>query len=166
MFLPRGAGVVYRAFGAPNAVTVGRRLARIAARRGLLLFVGADTGLAAAVNADGVHLPERLAHRRGAVLRLRQRFLVSAAAHDLVAVRTARRSGVDAIVVSPVFASASPSAGRPLGPDRFRRLVLAAGAPVYALGGVNGRSARALANSGAAGLAAVGAFAEIRTSDD
>jgi thiamine-phosphate pyrophosphorylase len=58
-----------------------------------------------------------------------------------------------------VFASASPSAGRPLGALGFAALARGAGLPVYALGGVNAATARLLARSGAAGLAAVEALA-------
>jgi thiamine-phosphate pyrophosphorylase len=72
----------------------------------------------------------------------------------------ARRAGVDAIVVSPVFASASPSAGRPMGARAFAVLVREARLPVYALGGVNAGTARALPRSGAAGLAAIEALNE------
>ncbi|MBS0360319.1 MAG: thiamine phosphate synthase, partial [Proteobacteria bacterium] len=61
--LPRGAGVVFRAFGAADAEARGRRLAEIARRRGLVLLVGADAALAGRIGADGVHLPERLATR-------------------------------------------------------------------------------------------------------
>lgn len=156
--LPRGAAIVYRAFGAPDAVATGRRLARLAHRRGVLMFVGADPRLAAAVGADGVHLPERLATRRGANNALKRRFRLTAAAHGLPAARRARAAGVEAVVVSPVFPSRSPSAGRPIGALRFRTLVRAAALPVYALGGVNPRTARGLKGSGAAGLAAVEAF--------
>src|SRR5271154_2880967 len=53
--LPRGAAVVYRAFGAPDAVAHGRRLAATARRRGLIFLVGADPALAARLAADGVH---------------------------------------------------------------------------------------------------------------
>jgi thiamine-phosphate pyrophosphorylase len=88
--------------------------------------------------------------------------VLTAAAHGLPAVRRARLSGVDAIVVSPVFASASPSAGRPLGPMKFAELVRAAGVPVYGLGGVNAVSARRLLLSGAKGIAAVEAFNAMR----
>ena len=158
--LPRGSGVVFRAFGAADAIEVGRRLGRIARRRGLVFLVGADAALAVAVRADGVHLPERLAHRAGVNRRLRWRFIVTAAAHDLPAVRRSRRSGVDAVVISPVFASESRSAGRPLGPRRFAGLVRAAAIPVYGLGGIDARSSRRLSHSGAAGLAAIGAFVE------
>lgn len=156
--MPRGSGVVFRTFGAADAIDVGRRLVRIARRRGLAFLVGADIALAVALRADGVHLPERMADRTGVTRRLRQRFIVSAAAHGLAAVRRSRRSGVDAIVVSPVFASESRSAGRPLGPARFAKLVRTATVPVYGLGGVDGPAARRLSRSGAAGLAAIGAF--------
>jgi thiamine-phosphate pyrophosphorylase len=106
-----------------------------------------------------MHLPERLAHRPGRNRLLRRRFLLTAAAHTLPAARRAWRAGVDALVLSPVFPSASPSAGRPLGVRRFAALARAAGAPCYALGGVNGRTVRALSRSRAVGVAAVGALA-------
>jgi thiamine-phosphate pyrophosphorylase len=157
--LPRGAGVVYRAFGAADAVAAGRRLVRAARRAGVLVLAGADAGLAARIGADGVHLPERLARRAGALRRARPGWLVTCAAHSAAAVVAARRAGADAVVVSPVFPSASPSAGRPLGPLRFAALVRGARRPVYALGGVNARTACRLAGSGAAGLAAVEALA-------
>jgi thiamine-phosphate pyrophosphorylase len=157
--LPRGAGIVFRAFGAADARDVGLGLARLARRRGVRLLIGADVGLAIALRADGVHLPERAVGRRGDILRLRKRFLVTAAAHSLVAIRRARLSGVDAVVVSAVFPSRSPSAGRPLGPLRFASLTRAAGLPVVALGGVNSTTARRLMRSGAAGFAAIGALA-------
>lgn len=152
--LPRGTGIVYRAFGAADAVEIGRRLAAVARRRGLVLLVGADPRLAAAIGAHGLHLPERLAHQ---ARRLRRRgWIVTAAAHSLGAARAAR--GADAVVVSPLFASNSRSAGRPLGATRFAALVRAAGRPVYGLGGITAATARRLAGSGAIGLAAVEVF--------
>jgi thiamine-phosphate pyrophosphorylase len=156
--LPRGAGIVYRAFGAPDAVARGRRLARIARRRGLLLLTGADAGLAARIGADGVHLPERSAGSAAGLRRARPGWIVSCAAHSAVAIVRARRAGANAVFLSPVFESASPSAGRPLGGLRFAQLVRGARLPVYALGGVDARTARQIARSGAAGLADVGAL--------
>lgn len=156
--LPRGAGVVYRAFGAPGAAAQGRRLMRIAGRRGLTLLVGADAALAARIGAHGVHLPERAARTARAVKRARPGWLVTCAAHSASAIGRARCAGADAVFVSPVFASASPSAGRPLGPLRFAALVRGARLPVYALGGVDARGARRIARTGAVGLGAVDAL--------
>jgi thiamine-phosphate pyrophosphorylase len=156
--LPRGAGVVYRAFGAADALSAGKALRAVARRRHVVFMVGADAGLAAALQADGLHLPERLASRRGDNARWRRRFLLTAAAHGLPALRRARMAGVEAIVLSPVFPSRSPSAGRAIGPLAFRTLCRAAKVPVYALGGLNLRSARRLQQSGAAGIAGVDMF--------
>ena len=150
---------MFRAFGAPDAVERGRRLRAIAKARGLILLVGADEALARAIGADGVHLPQRLAFRAGALRRRNPLWIVTAAAHGRRAILAARRAGVHAVVVSPVFASPSPSAGRPLGTARFADLARAAGVAVYALGGVNEKTAPRLLGSGAVGVAAVEALA-------
>jgi thiamine-phosphate pyrophosphorylase len=153
--LPRGAGVVYRAFGDKGATLEGRELVRLAHTRGVVLLAGADPGLAAAIGADGVHLPERMLGRARALHRARPTWIVTCAAHSAAALAAARRAGADAAFLSPVFESRSPSAARPIGALRFTALVRGAGLPVYALGGVGVRTVRRLARSGAAGLAAV-----------
>ncbi len=156
--LPPGAGVVFRAFGATDAVTRGLRLRAIADRRGLILLVGADEALARAIQADGLHLPERA---RETAPRLRGRWpdwLVTIAAHDLEAVTAASALGADALVVSPVFESNSPSAGTPLGVEGLRALVGATDTPVYALGGIRAGTVESLKNTGIVGVAAVEAF--------
>ena len=158
--LPRGAAVIYRAFSAVGAVERGRRLVRLAHSRGILVLAGADPALAAAMGADGVHLPERLAAKAGAVKHARPRWIVTAAAHSRAGIVRARRAGADAALVSPVFESASPSAGRPLGPVRFAALIRGARIPVVALGGVNAKTAQRIVRSGAAGLAAVEALSD------
>jgi thiamine-phosphate pyrophosphorylase len=132
---------------------------RIARRRGLAFFVGADSRLAAQLGADGLHLPERAAGRRGYNLILRRRFWLSAAAHDEPAVLRARAAGVEAVIISAVFSSESPSAGRPMGVFAFMRLARRAGLPAYALGGVNRRTINHLKGAGATGVAAVSAGA-------
>jgi len=153
MRLPKGSAVVYRAFGAADAESTAKALRRLTRARGLLLLIGADDALAGRVGADGVHLPERLGHRSGRIKRGRPNWLVSAAAHGQAAILAAR--GADAVVLSPVFASRSPSAGVALGPLRFARLARASRAAIVALGGVNNKNAPRLLSTGAAGLAAI-----------
>jgi thiamine-phosphate pyrophosphorylase len=150
--LPAGSAIVYRHFGAPDAETRARRLLAIARARRLKLLIGADSALAQAVGADGVHLPERLAHRALALKRAHPRWIVTSAAHSLTA---ARRSHVDAVVLSVAFPSKSASAGQALGPIRLALRVRAAGRPAYALGGVDNKKARRLIDAGLIGLAAV-----------
>ncbi|MFC3080581.1 thiamine phosphate synthase [Phenylobacterium terrae] len=157
--LPRGAGIVFRPFGAPDAAAQGRRLAAIARRRGLVLLAGADPKLARRIGAAGVHLPERLAPRASALRRARPGWIVTAAAHSLPAARRALAAGADAVVLSPAFPSRSPSAGRPLGPMRLSVWVRAGARPAYGLGGVSERTAKRLLGTGLVGLAAVEALA-------
>ena len=157
--LPRGAGVVYRAFGRADAVDVGRALSDLCRARGLTLLVGDDEALAARIGAAGLHLPERGLARARALRARRPQWIFTGAAHSRAALAKAAAVGLDAALVSPVFASRSPSAGRPLGRLRFAGLVRAARLPVYALGGIDARSARGLAATRAAGLAAAEALA-------
>ena len=151
--LPEGSVVVYRAFGSDEALATAIALRRLTRARGLRLLIGADEALAARVGADGVHLPERLANRIIRLKQMRPRWLVSVAAHSQAAVR--RAVGADAVVISPVFPSRSPSAGAPLGPLRFARLARGCRAPAIALGGVNNKNAPRLLSTGAAGIAAI-----------
>lgn len=130
--LPRGSGVVYRSFGAANALLLARKLARICRRRGLILLIGADAELARRCGADGVHVPERLVQKSAKPAH----GLITAAAHGPRALQRARRSGADAAILSPVFASRSASAKTPLGQRRAAALARSAGLPVYALGGI------------------------------
>jgi thiamine-phosphate pyrophosphorylase len=153
--LPAGAGVLFRGFGRPGAEDAARRLAEIARRRGLTLLVGLDGSMAEAVGAHGVHLPEKALSQAPALRARRPDFLITGAVHSAAALERAAEAGLDAALLSPVFASASPSAGAPLGVERFSELVAGARLPVYALGGIDSASAGRLAHSGAAGLAAV-----------
>lgn len=153
--LPRGAGVIYRAFGAVGALETARRLREIADARGLTLLVGLDAGLAEACGADGVHLPERALAEPSAMRADHPDWILTSAAHGPRGIVAAEVLGMDAVLLSPVFPSRSRSAGQPLGVERFSAMARSAGLPVYALGGVTAETAPALIGSGAAGIAAV-----------
>ncbi len=156
--LPQGTGVVFRAFGAPDAERTGRALAALCRRRGLVLLIGADERLAARIGADGVHLPERLAWRARRLRAERPFWIVTVAAHSVATARRAAADGADAVLLSTIFPSASPSAGRPLGPVRLAQAIRLIPAPVYGLGGVDKKNAPRLLGAGAFGWAAVSAW--------
>jgi thiamine-phosphate pyrophosphorylase len=158
--LPRGAGIIYRSFGAADRVETARALAAVARERGLLFLVGADAALAEASGADGVHLPERALGDAVGLRRAYPAWRLTGAAHGAGALAAAARAGLDAALVSPVFPSRSPSAGAALGVEGFAALARGAALPVYALGGVNAATALRLIDTGAAGIAAVEGVAE------
>lgn len=164
--LPSGAGVIYRGFGAPEAPAVAAALAQTCRLNGLVLLIGQDAELAEAVGADGVHLPERALAQAPGLRARRPGWILTGAAHSAEALALAADSGLDAALLSPVFESASPSAGAPLGPAAFAALVRAARLPVYALGGVTADTAPRLLGSGAAGIAAVEGIVRARPHAD
>ncbi|MGA1342302.1 MAG: thiamine phosphate synthase [Hyphomonas sp.] len=161
--LPRGFGVVYRHFGAPGHASVAKRLAAICRPRGVILLIAADPQLAARVGADGVHWPFRL---RQNVRRWRSRFgLQTLSAHSGRELRAIAGLPVEAVLVSTVFASRSPSAGSAMGPLRFARLAALSEKPVYALGGITAETAGSVSRwSGYAAVEGLTAFRpQIRT---
>ena len=153
--LPVGAGVVFRHFGRADARETAERLREATRSRDGLLLIGLDAELAEAVGADGVHLPERALDQAATLAAARPDWRITGAAHSRLALAT---TGLDALVVSPVFPAGGTSVGRPaLGLATLRAWVEAASCPLYALGGIDRSSARSLNGSGACGLAGVSA---------
>ena len=162
--LPRGSAIILRHYGLadPERAALASKLRGLTRARGILLLIAAQGGtsndLARAVGADGIHLPEWRV-RQGAWRALGGRkpnMLVTAAAHSWTALRRASAWGADAALLSPVFATVSHGAVRPLGPLRFAAWARMSAIPVYGLGGIDRRSAARLRQTRASGLAGVG----------
>ena len=148
--LPRGSGIVLRhhSLGERARISLGRRIRRIARRRGLVLVVAGSERLASRIGARGFH--QRSARVGSA------RMLRTVAAHSLPELVLARRAGADLAFLSPVFATATHPGARALGKLRFGLLARRADLPVIALGGMDARRARALGALGAFGWAGIG----------
>ena len=146
--LPRGSGVIFRHYRTHDRRALFERVRAIARRRGLVLLLAGSPREAAAWRADGVH--GRSPHRR-----MPRPLLRTAPAHDARQVAAAR---ANAVLISPVFPTRSHPDARTLGPVRFATLARKSSAPVLALGGVNARAYRRLAQLGAYGWAGIDAF--------
>ncbi len=153
--LPPGAAVIFRHYAAARREAIGAELRARARGRGLVFLVAGDPHLAARLHADGFHAPQRLAHRITAARQLLPRGLVTMAAHDARGLAAARRYAPDAIILSPVFATASHPGARTLGPVRFAALAHATALPVIALGGMSAQGLGRLRGGGAHGFAGV-----------
>jgi len=151
--LPRGAGVVYRGFGRPGMADEARELRRVTTSRGARLLIGQDADLAEAIEADGLHLPERDLGRASALRARHPEWVLTAALHGDASVGL---SALDALILSPVFRAGGSSADRaPLGTAEVTRRVARLPLPVYGLGGITAETAPALADTGLCGLAAI-----------
>ncbi|MEM8986722.1 MAG: thiamine phosphate synthase [Pseudomonadota bacterium] len=154
--LPPGCGVILRDYDAPERKVMGERLAAICRRRGLVFLVGADMALANDLGADGVHFPEGLYDRIPPVS-LRGDMILTGAAHGPAAIRRAVKKSIDAVLLSPVFATRSHPGASSLGRHRVAAIAGAAPLPVYALGGIDAQSVRRLPH-GLAGVGVIGAL--------
>ena len=129
--LPRGAGIVFRHYELPQAerCALFARLARVASRRGLVLV---RAGTRPMRGEQGAHNARR---RTGILTR---------AVHsrrDLVA---AARDRVDAVFVSPVFATRSHPGSQTTGTVRLGLMRGAISMPMIALGGMDSIKMRRL----------------------
>jgi thiamine-phosphate pyrophosphorylase len=161
--LPRGSMVVARSRNSQRLNELSRALLKLARRRGIGVLIAGDPLLAARLGADGIHLAES---RMGEIAHWRARFsgmMITTSAHSFHALSSARCVPVDAIFLSPIFATKSHSQRVALTPLRANLIARAAGKPVYALGGIDARNAQKLAPDIYAGIAAIGALAPDQT---
>jgi len=157
--LPRGAGVILRHPDAHQLKQLAKRILPHARTLGLKVLIANDIRLALRVRADGVHMSEQAA-RRGP-MRITSRppgFIITAAAHGALAIHHASHAGAQAVLVSPVFPTASHPQIKPLGIVRFSYLVRQGRLAVIALGGIRTSNIHHLTLSRAYGFAAIGAW--------
>ena len=156
--LPRGSAVIVRERHRETRAALARRIKPLCRCRGVRFLIANDWWLARGIGADGLHLSEASVRRasRPWMSSRRPGWIVTSAAHSPRAVRLAAALGVDAVLLSPVFATRSHPGAPTMGPMRFARWVSESPIPVYALGGIDARSGRRLRGSGAAGFAAIG----------
>lgn len=126
--------------------------------------LGGDAAMAAAIDADGVHLPGGAAPDE--IRRARDLLpdgLIGISAHSLREVEAAARAGADYCTLSPIFATASkPGYGPALGTEAIRS-ASASGMSIVALGGISPDTVGDCRDAGAAGIAIMGGL--MRTAD-
>ena len=153
--LPRGAAIILRHTMSDTRRFLAQALIRIAHERGLLLLIAGDAALAARIGADGLHLPETRMSEAMHWKATHPSWLITAAAHSERALACAARAGADAALLAPAFPTLSHAERPSLGVTRLRLMAARAALPVYALGGVNARTAQRLAGARLAGIAAI-----------
>lgn len=149
--LPIGdGGVVVRHYGLAEEerADLAARIARICARRGLVLSVGKSLELARSLDAALVHHPEEDPGE----------LFLSRPVHTLAEAKAARAEGAQLVFVSPVHETRSHPEARPLTRDMAKKIVKAAGCPAIALGGMNAHNFPRAEKDGFYGWAAIDAW--------
>lgn len=152
--------VQYRAKQASgaNALVQARALAQACREGGATFIVNDSVALAAAVQADGVHLGRDDAGVREARIVLPHALIGVSCYADAERARAAARDGADYVAVGSMFASSTkPGAVRaPL--EAIRGAAEASGLPVAAIGGIDTENAAQLVAAGADMIAVISAL--------
>ena len=155
--------VIFRDYKDPNREALASRLVGLCQKKGLVFLVAGDARLAQRIGADGIHFPEWLPHRFHFAGRVKQQWLITASAHSVGALRRAALSGVDAVLLAPVFHTESHPEKAGLGIHRLQRLAAYSALPFYALGGMNAEKMKRLPPmDNLAGVAGISLFMEKR----
>ena len=126
-----------------------------------VILVNDRVDLALAGGAGGVHLRARSVPARVARHHLPERFLLGRSVHDVAeAVRVVGDGGLDYLVLGTVFSSRSKPGLSPCGVSVLEAVADAVDLPVLAIGGVTVDKSVEVFRAGAAGVAAIGLFAE------
>jgi thiamine-phosphate diphosphorylase len=125
---------------------------------GALLFVNDRVDVAVIAGADGAHigqddLPVGAARRVSPA-----GFLLGVSAESVELALQAQAEGADYVGVGPVYATGSKAdAGEPIGLGRIAEVAATVKIPVVGIGGIAVGNARAVVESGAAGVAVISA---------
>ncbi len=119
--------------------------------------------IAAAVNADGVHLGQDDLPPECARKILGEGKIVGVSTHSVSQAKEAQENGADYIGFGPVFRTETKDAGTPRGIDELRRVRAAVALPVLAIGGITLEKVRDVIEAGANGIAVISA---LLTADD
>lgn len=133
-----------------------RRAARSGS--GVRVFVNGRADVALAAGAAGVHLPAAGVGPAGVRRRWGSRLSIGVSTHSLDEAVAAMNEGVDFITFGPVFDTESKRQyGPPVGMGMLKEVVRAVTLPVFAIGGVNRRTAPQLKGLPIAGIAVISA---------
>ena len=139
-----------------------RRLLAATAGTDARLVVGDRADVAIAAGAHGVHLREdsMAASRLRAIAPAG--FLIGRSVHGPEGAARAAADGVDYLVMGHIFPTPSkPADAQPAGLTGLTEVCRVSSAPVLAIGGVAADNVGDLAAAGAAGIAAIGLFADL-----
>lgn len=143
---------------ARRLVEVGRELVRLARQAGVPLIVNDRVDVAAAIDADGVHLgPDDLPVADARRI-LGPRRIIGASVESPEEALQAQAAGADYLGVGPIFAtSTKPDAGSPRGPALVRSVRACTRLPLVAISGITAANAGEAIEAGADGVAVISA---------
>jgi len=151
-----------RDLDAPRLVALVAQLGRAVRHTQARILVNARIDIAVIARAHGVHLPAAAPSAARVRTAAPRDFIVGRSVHSREeAIAAAAQGGCDYLTFGTVFPSLTKPAEHPaVGTDALREVCSAVSLPVLAIGGVTEARAGEIAAAGAAGVAAIGLFAD------
>jgi thiamine-phosphate pyrophosphorylase len=132
-------------------------LARTAARAGAVFIVNDHADIAAAVDADGVHLGQDDLPVLYARKLLGNKKLIGVSTHSIDQALAAEAAGADYVGFGPLFKTATKDAGTAQGIENLVVIKKTVSIPVIAIGGINQENIGEVMRTGAEGAAVISA---------
>ena len=124
-----------------------------------LFIVNGDVDLAKKVGADGIHFPEK--HIFDAdTQKLKEDFILGQSVHSLEMATKAELLYIDYLIVGTLFPSKSHPQGRVSGTKIIEDISGKLSVPLIGIGGISSQNCRKVIDSGASGVAVIGAISE------
>ena len=124
-----------------------------------LFIVNGDVDLAKKVGADGIHFPEK--HIFDAdTQKLKENFILGQSVHSLEMATKAELLGIDYLIVGTLFPSKSHPHGQVSGTKIIGDISGKLSVPLIGIGGISSQNCRKVIDSGASGVAVIGAISE------
>ncbi|MUW15162.1 thiamine phosphate synthase [Halorubrum sp. CBA1125] len=140
---------------------LGRRIRSLTSDAGVPLIVNDRIDLAAAVDADGVHLGQSDLPVHVARERLGEEAVVGCSTSTVEEARAAERAGADYLGVGAIYGTSSkdvPDGKDGVGSERVAAIADAVDLPVIGIGGIDAANARPVVEAGATGVAVISAI--------
>lgn len=156
--LPAGSAVIVRHHTRMGKINLIHKIKMICRKHKVKLLVSDDSQLAVSLHLDGVHLSEATLKKTaacGRFIKPKPRFLVTSACHSLRALKWAEACKVDAVLISPVFATDSHPDTKTIGVWGFHNMTKRTLVKTYALGGLNKKTAQRLVTTKSCGFAGI-----------
>ncbi len=114
------------------------------------VIINSDVNLAYELKADGVHLTSK---ELLSIKKIPKNLIVSASCHTQKEINIAEQLNLNFIVLSAVKKTLSHPDMKPIGWDKFQKIVNKVNIPIYALGGLGTKNYEVALDNGAIGIA-------------
>lgn len=156
--LPKNSAVIFREYDLSHAKReeMAKEIVEICRQTYHRILIGKDPELAWALGADGAHFSDY--DEFPAKIERQKNFMITLACHNFSSVLKSQNLSIDAIFLSPIFATKS-HAGKPaLGLEVLKKALATSKIPVFALGGVNKKNLESLQSLGVKGFGGIDIF--------